>query len=200
MSLLHQEIDSGIAAHEDWALRRQRGLGPTRGLFVLSCMDERVPVEEALGIAPGEAHVFRNAGALATEDAIRSAMISTRLTGSREIIVLAHTECGMMLEGAEGLAERLIAEGLDLDAPPIDPDLPELKLAPGCFDRWLRGFDKVEESCLRQVEILRACPLLPRDVVVNGYVYEVESGRLRLPNRRLGERVNTTQEMKRARD
>ena len=79
--MLHQHIDLEIAEREAWALRRQRGIPNNRRLWVLACMDERLPVNEALGIREGDAHVFRNAGGLVTDDAARipaSARWSTR--------------------------------------------------------------------------------------------------------------------------
>jgi carbonic anhydrase len=196
--MLYQEIDKQIAERESWALRRQRGIPNSRRLWVLACMDERVPVEQALGLQPGDAHVFRNAGGVVTDDAIRSALITTRLLGTREIIVLGHTECGMMMAEGEQIVTRLRQQGVDPDSTFIDPSLPELRLEQGAFARWLRNFTDADESCLQQVELLRNCPLIPDDVVINGYVLEVESMKLRRPNQRLADRVNTSEQMARA--
>jgi carbonic anhydrase len=194
--MLHQELDDQIAEREAWALRRQRRIPNSRLLMVLACMDERVPVEQVLNLKPGDAHIFRNAGGLVTDDLIRSAMISTRLLGTREIIVLGHTECGMMMAEGEQIVGQLRQQGVDLDGTFIDPSLPELRLEPGAFARWLRNFTDADESCLRQVELLGNCPLIPDDVVINGYVLEVESMKLRRPNQRIADRVNTSQQMR----
>ncbi len=88
--MLHQQIDLELAEREAWALRRQRGIPNDRRLFVLACMDERIPVNQALGIRDGDAHVFRNAGGLVTDDAIRSAMLTTQFFGTKEIASIFH--------------------------------------------------------------------------------------------------------------
>ncbi len=189
--MLHQQIDLEVAERQAWALRRQMNIPNNRRLFVLACMDERLPVEQALGLRTGDAHVFRNAGGLVTDDAIRSAMLTTQFFGTKEIIVVNHTECGMMSASADDLCQSLTDRGIDLDGAEIDPSLPELRLEHGAFGKWLRMFDDVDETCDRQVELLRNSPLIAHDVMVHGYVWEVESMRLRRPHERLGEKVNT---------
>jgi len=193
--MLHQQIDWELAEREAWALRRQKGIPNNRRLFVLACMDERLPVEEALGIRLGDAHVFRNAGGLVTDDAIRSAMLTTNFFGTREIIVVNHTECGMMTATGDYLTNLLQEKGLDPNAVAVDPAFPELKLPPGTFPKWIRMFTDVDETCLKQVELLRSCPLIPSDVHIHGYVWEVETMRLRRPGVRLSEKVNTAKAM-----
>ena len=94
--MTHEGIDDRIRHRKEWALRRQLGIPNHRKLFVLTCMDERVPIEAALGIEPGDAHIYRNAGGLVTDDVIRSAMLTCNFFGTTEIIVVNHTECGMM--------------------------------------------------------------------------------------------------------
>jgi carbonic anhydrase len=193
--MLHQQIDLEIAEREAWALRRQLGIPNNRRLWVLACMDERLPVNEALGIRDGDAHVFRNAGGLVTDDAIRSAMLTTNFFGTKEIIVLNHTECGMMTATGEYLTELLKQKGINPDEVEIDPALPELKLPAGAFPRWIKTFTNVDDICLKQVELLRNSPLIPKDVVIHGYVWEVENMKLRRPHARLSEKVNTFKEM-----
>jgi carbonic anhydrase len=193
--LVHQQIDLELAEKEAWALRRQRGIPNDRRLWVLACMDERLPVESALGIREGDAHVFRNAGGLVTDDALRSALLTTNFFGTKEIIVVNHTECGMMSATGEALTAALKEKGIDVESAPIDPDLPELKLDPGAFAKWIKTFRDVDETCERQVRLLRESPLIPAHVIVHGYVWEVENRRLRPPHRRLSERVNTSREM-----
>lgn len=90
--LLHEQIDRTIAGKQDWALRRQLGIPNNKRLWVLTCMDERLPVEKALGIGEGDAHIFRNAGGLVTDDAIRSALLATQFFGTKEIVVINHNE------------------------------------------------------------------------------------------------------------
>jgi carbonic anhydrase len=193
--MLHQQVDSTFAEQEAWALRRQKRIPNNRRLWVLACMDERLPVEAALGIREGDAHVFRNAGGLVTDDALRSAMLTTQFFGTKEIIVVNHTECGMMSATGEALTAALREKGIDPDAVAIDPGLPELKLPKGAFARWIKTFDDVDAICERQVELLRNSPLIPKDVTIHGYVWEVENRRLRPPFQRLSEHVNTSRQM-----
>ncbi|HOJ61875.1 MAG TPA: carbonic anhydrase [bacterium] len=193
--MLYQQIDMELAEREAWAWRRQKGICCNRRLFVLACMDERLPVEQALGIRLGDAHIFRNAGGLVTDDVIRSAMLTTQFFGTREIIVLNHTECGMMTTTGEYLANALKEKGLDPANVPIDPDLPELKLEKEAFGKWIKMFTNVDETCEKQVELLRNSPWIPNDVAIHGYVWEVENMRLRRPHIRLSDRVNTAKSM-----
>jgi carbonic anhydrase len=193
--MLHQQLDLEIAEREAWALRRQRGIPNNRRLWVLTCMDERVPIERALGIREGDAHVFRNAGGLVTDDAIRSAMLTTRFFGTKEIIVVNHTECGMMTATGEALTAALREQGIDTDRVRVDPALDELALAEGAFSKWIRMFGDVDDTCMNQVALLRDCALIPDDVAVHGYVWEVERMALRRPNVRLSEMVNTAKAM-----
>jgi len=158
-------------------------------------MDERLPVEEALGIRMGDAHVFRNAGGLVTDDAVRSAMLTTQFFGTKEIIVVNHTECGMMSATGDFLTNALKDRGIDIETVQVDPALPELELPIGAFSKWLKTFSDVDETCGKQVELLRNCPLIPEDVVIHGYVWEVENMRLRHPHSRLADRVNTAKAM-----
>jgi carbonic anhydrase len=132
---------------------------PLSGLAILACMDARLDVEEALGLRTGDAHVIRNAGGLATDDAIRSLIISQQLLGTDEILVIGHTGCGLLGADEAGLRDRLAAQtGARLD------------LAFG-------SFADLDASVRAQVERLRAHPWIRR-VPIHGLVFEVESGRL----------------------
>ena len=193
--MLHQQIDQKLSETKAWALRRQLGIPNNKRLWVLACMDERLPVEKALGISEGDAHIFRNAGGLVTDDAIRSAMLTTQFFGTKEIIVLNHTECGMMTASGDLLSEVLHKKGIDVERVNIYPSLPELKLPKGVFSKWIKTFTDVDAICIKQVELLRNSPLIPEDVVINGYIWEVESMSLRRPYERLSQKVNTSEEM-----
>ncbi|MEH2211183.1 beta-class carbonic anhydrase [Nostoc sp.] len=193
--MLHQQIDQKISEKEAWVLRRQLGIPNNKRLWVLACMDERLPVEKALGIGEGDAHIFRNAGGLVTDDAIRSAMLTTQFFGTKEIIVINHTECGMMTASGDFLSEVLRNQGIDVDRVSVDPALPELKLPKGVFSKWIKTFTDVDEICTQQVQLLRNSPLIPQDVVIHGYIWEVESMSLRHPYKRLSEKVNTASAM-----
>lgn len=194
---LNKTINDAITQREDWVLRRQKGIPNNRKLFVLTCMDERIPIEEVLGIELGDAHIFRNAGGLVTDDVIRSAALTLNLFDSKEIIVVNHTECGMMTakghEVVEALAEKL---EVDLQNVPLDPSLPELTLSdPTAIDKWIRTFDNVDDVTVAQVEYLRNHPLIPKETIINGYIYEVETGQLRKPHQNVSKKVNTREEL-----
>ncbi len=135
-------------------------LPPARRLAVLACMDARLTVEEVLGLRTGEAHIIRNAGGLATDDAIRSLVISQHLLGTGEIIVIEHTGCWMLTFTDEPVQKQIAeAQGAQADLP-------------------LRSFSDLEANLRAQVERIRAHPWV-KDVPVHGLVYEVETGRLR---------------------
>lgn len=201
----YQEVNEIVTRREEWALRRQKELPNNRRLFVLTCMDERVPVEQALGLKEGDAHIFRNAGGVVTDDVIRSVALSCDFFGSHEIIVVTHTECGMMSHffhsGADMILKNLefhLGYKIDLESLPLDPSLPELQLKGDLHDsfvKWIRMFDDTDAACLAQVSMLRNHPLIRKDVPVHGYVYEVESGKLRLPYHRIADKVDTAREM-----
>lgn len=196
--MLHEQIDLAIAEREAWVLRRQQGIPNNRKLWVLTCMDERLPVNEVLGIQLGDAHIFRNAGGLVTDDALRSAVLSTNFFGTKEIIVMNHTECGMMTATDEFVA-RVLQAKYDLDSSGLlldERSSSSLGHFHKAFGQWFRMFDNVDETCEEQVKLLRQHPLIPQDVTINGYIYEVESGRLRKPFEIIAQRVNTAGQMK----
>lgn len=195
--MLYKQIDMEIDLHGEWALRRQKGIPNNRRLWVLACMDERLPVEEALGIRIGDAHVFRNAGGLVTDDAIRSAALTTNFFGTEEIIVVNHTECGMMSATGNIVVDALKEKHkIDPKKLPIDSAVKGLGNFPDekTFTEWFRMFDDVDATCEKQVQLLREHPLIPDEVVIHGYIYEVESRHLRKPYQRVSERVNTARQ------
>ncbi|MCS7264773.1 MAG: carbonic anhydrase [Armatimonadetes bacterium] len=196
MSII-QQIEKSIQEREAWVLRRQKGIPTNKRLFVLTCMDERVNIEEALGLQPGDAHIFRNAGGLVTDDVIRSAALTTNFFETKEIIVVTHTECGMMMKSGKEIVKALQEKlGIDLSTIQLDPSLPELSLTdPKAIERWFKTFESIDEITVAQVELLRNHPLIPKDVTIAGYIYEVETGKLRRPFEMLSRRVNSHQEM-----
>ena len=189
MSYLKDEITARVDAYDHWATRRRFGPdGPNnRRLWVLACMDERLPVDEALGmrvdrpVGGGDAHCFRNAGGIVTDDAIRSAMLTCNFFGTQEIVIVQHTQCGMLSANAKDLEAALRAKGVDIDELTLDPTLPELKLEPGGFAKWIGMMDDVDVTCMKTVETFRNHPLIPKNVVVSGWIWEVETRRLRPP-------------------
>ncbi len=92
----HEHLDAAVDERDDWARRRRKGIPTDENLLVVACMDERIPIEEALGIDLGDAQVFRNAGGKVTDDVIRSAALTTNFFDTDEIVVINHTDCGMM--------------------------------------------------------------------------------------------------------
>jgi carbonic anhydrase len=134
---------------------------PAPRLAVVTCMDSRVPVEELLGLGPGEAHIIRNAGGIVTEDSIRSLLVSHYLLGTREFLIINHTDCGMMTFTDEGLTTRLERVTGKKAAIPF------------------HAFRDLDANVRRQVETVKAHPWMPADVPVRGFIYDVRTGQLR---------------------
>ena len=136
-------------------------LPPANHVAVLACMDARLNVYGALGLKEGEAHVIRNAGGVVTDDEIRSLAISQRLLGTEEIILIHHTDCGM-LTFTDDAFKRGIQDELG-----IKPEgAPE-------------SFTDLDEDVRQSLARIHASPFIPRKDSVRGFVYEVETGTLR---------------------
>ena len=134
---------------------------PSRKLAVVTCMDSRMDVHALLGLALGEAHVLRNAGGIVTEDVVRSLVVSQRLLGTEEIVVIHHTKCGLL-----DLDEAQFTAALEGDA--------------GSRPMWRPGsFHDVDADVRSCVAQLRNTPYLSHTDRVRGFVFEVETGRLR---------------------
>jgi carbonic anhydrase len=186
----HDHVDATVTDRTDWARRRREGIPTDKNLLVVACMDERIPIEDALGIELGDAQVFRNAGGKVTDDVIRSAALTTNFFDTDEIIVVNHTDCGMMSAPDEAVREGLENQTDGLDTADIDPSLPALNLGEADVMDWVKMTDDIDEACEAQVEYLRASSFIPDDVTVSGYVYEVESGELRQPTDRVAEEIS----------
>ena len=186
----HKHVDETVSDRSDWARRRRAGIPTDRNLLVVACMDERIPVEEALGLELGDAQIYRNAGGKVTDDVIRSAALTTNFFDTDEIIVLNHTDCGMMSAPDAAVREGLEAAAGDLDDADLDPSLPELTLDGADFMEWVGMTDDIDEACAAQVDYLRGSEFIPDDVTVSGYVYEVESGELRTPGDRIAGEIS----------
>ena len=189
----HEHLDAAVDERDDWARRRRKGIPTDENLLVVACMDERIPIEEALGIDLGDAQVFRNAGGKVTDDVIRSAALTTNFFDTDEIVVINHTDCGMMSAPDEAVREGMAALVDDLKDVTIDPSLPELNLGDADILDWVRMTDSIDAACAAQVEYLRESELIPDDVAISGYVYEVESGALRRPGERVAETISERQ-------
>jgi carbonic anhydrase len=190
MITLKEQLNDRVKAINHFDTRRQYGPDGhnDRSLWVLACMDERLPVDEALGIhadspvGGGDAHLFRNAGGIVTDDAIRSAMLTCNFFGTKEIVIVQHTQCGMLSANAADLEQAFRDKGIDPDAISLDPTLPELKVEKGSFAKWIGMMDDVDKACLKTIETFENHPLIPDDVVVSGWIWEVETSRLRAPS------------------
>ena len=134
---------------------------PRRHLAVVTCMDARLDPAKALGLQEGDAHVIRNAGAIVTDDVLRSLVISHWALETRQAVVIGHTQCGMLNLDAPGLRQQ-IAEGA-ADASSVD----------------FLGFPDLEESIRTGVGRIRDCRALPGTFGTTGFVYDVGTGRLR---------------------
>ena len=189
----HVDVDVDNDDHADWARRRRKGIPTDENLLVVACMDERIPVADALGLELGDAQIFRNAGGKVTDDVIRSAALTTNFFDTDEVIVVNHTDCGMMSASDEAVREGMAALVDDLDDVTVDPSLPELSLGDADILDWVRMTDDIDAACAAQVEHLRESELIPDDVAVSGYVYEVESGALRRPGERVAEAISERQ-------
>lgn len=133
---------------------------PRRKLAVLACMDARLNVEQVLGLKLGDAHIIRNAGGIATDDAIRSMVISQHLLGTEEVIVIEHSGCGMLTFQDADVHRALVEQtGVDVDLE-------------------FHAFPDLEANLREQVERIKAHPWI-KDVPVRGLMYDLETGDLR---------------------
>ena len=135
-------------------------LPPARKVAVVACMDARIDPQKLLGLAEGDAHVIRNAGGVITDDAIRSLAISQRLLGTEEIILIHHTDCGMLTFSDDDF-RRSIQEDV------------------GVKPSWsAEAFPSLDEDVRQSIARIESSPFIPRKDKVRGFVYHVESGEL----------------------
>lgn len=164
---------------EGFGDKGQLALPPARELAILTCMDARIDPAKLAGLAEGDAHVIRNAGGRASDDAIRSLIISHKLLGTREWFVIHHTNCGMELFTDEVMRD-LLAQSLDTAAFDgrrwIDPAGGGGSRAADFID-WLTIKD-LAESVAIDVERIRRHPLVSPAIPIHGYLYDVANGRL----------------------
>ncbi|MDO8186346.1 carbonic anhydrase [Conexibacter sp. JD483] len=155
------ELLANNAAYVDAFDKGDLPLPPGRRVAVVACMDARLNVYGALGLSEGDAHVIRNAGGVVTDDEIRSLAISQRLLGTEEIILIHHTDCGMLTFTDDAFKQSIQEET-------------------GIKPEWAaESFSDVDADVRQSIARIRASPFIPRKESVRGFVYEVESGRLR---------------------
>ena len=160
MNVLHDLLEANEHYAETFAwgeLTRE----PRRGYAVVTCMDARIVPTHMLGIAYGDANVLRNAGAIVTDDVLRSLVVSHHLLGTNEALVVGHTDCGLQAFTDAQIAERIEAE-LGVPAP-----------------LEFLAFEDVEASVVGSIGRIRGCELLPGSYEASGFVYDVRTGRLR---------------------
>ena len=157
--------DELLAANEIFA--RSFNLGnlqvrPRRHAAVLACMDSRILFEHCLGLRPGDAHMIRNAGGIATEDAIRSLLVSHHLLDTQEFIIINHTDCGLLKVREDELKKHLTEKmGTPSDTP-----------------SHFHAFDDLEANVREQVRLVKSHPWIPKHIPVRGFVYDVKTGKL----------------------
>ncbi len=156
--------DDLVANNAAYAARFAKGdlaAPPATGVAVLACMDARLDPARVLGLEEGDAHVIRNAGGVVTDDAIRSIVISQRLLGTREIVLIHHTGCGMTT-----FRDDAVKDAIEADTG-IRPAFA------------LEAFPEADADVRQSIARLEASPFVPHTDAIRGFVYEVETGRLR---------------------
>lgn len=156
-------IDQLLANNEAYAERFTEGAVSGHGMkvAVLACMDARLDVYAILGLRKGQAHVIRNAGGVATDDAIRSLLISQQLLGTEEVMLIHHTDCGMLTFRDDDVKDDVQAR---------------CGIRPPFALEAFRDLDEDVRQCMARIE---ASPFVPHKSTIRGFVYEVETGRLR---------------------
>ena len=179
MSVLPEVLAANEAYAADFGDKGELALPPARGFAILTCMDARLDPAKYAGLAEGDAHVIRNAGGRASDDAIRSLVISYKLLGTKEWFVIHHTNCGMEFFTDE-VMRGLLANSLETAALGAD-GFHDVGTGPGSTEAayidWLTIRDQAD-SVVDDVTRIRNHPLVPAGIPIYGYVYDVTSGRL----------------------
>src|SRR6476646_4543610 len=165
--------DDVLANNEGYAASFDKGdlpLPPAKKLAVVACMDARLDVHELLGLQEGDAHVIRNAGGAVTDDVIRSLAISQRLLGTKEIVLIHHTDCGMLTFKDDDVKKQIESE---------------VGIRPAFA---LEAFDSLEGDVKQSIGRIEASPFIPNKSSVRGFVYDVKSGRLNEVRAKVGAR------------
>jgi carbonic anhydrase len=176
---LNAVLDANQKYASDFGDKGKLALPPARSFAILTCMDARLDPAKYAGLAEGDAHVIRNAGGRASDDAIRSLVISYKLLGTREFFVIHHTDCGMefftndvirgLLSSSLKTAELTPAGFRDVGPGPGS--------RAGEFIEWLTIPDQ-GQAVIDDVERIRNHPLVPRSIPIYGFIYDVRSGKL----------------------
>jgi carbonic anhydrase len=177
--ILVEVLEANARYSADFTDKGKLAMPPARRFAILTCMDARLDPAKFAGLAEGDAHVIRNAGGRASDDAIRSLVISYKLLGTREFFVVHHTECGMLYFTNEKMREmlassletaQLTTQGfLDVGQGPGSPE--------GNYIEWLT-FKDANQAVLDDVARIKTHPLIPKTIPVHGYIYDVKTGKL----------------------
>ncbi len=176
-------LDEVLAANTKYAAsfgdKGKLALPPARHFAILTCMDARLDPAKYAGLAEGDAHVIRNAGGRASDDAIRSLVISYKLLGTREWFVIHHTDCGMAYFTDQVIGDLLASS---LKTASVDQDgWHDSGQGPGSTEgryiKWLTFADNAQ-SVAEDVARIRQHPLVPGDIAIYGYIYDVKTGQL----------------------
>jgi carbonic anhydrase len=184
-SNIRDEVLSANATYAaNFGEKGKLALPPARRFAILTCMDARLDPAKYAGLSEGDAHVIRNAGARASDDAIRSLVISHKLLGTLEWFVIHHTNCGMELFCDEVMADLLEGslstasfDGKNWSNPPQQTEPHATGCSAGHFIKWLT-IKSQEASVVQDVKRIREHPLVPGYIPVYGYIYDVATGRL----------------------
>ncbi len=178
-SVLSEVLAANQKYSQSFGDKANLAMPPARHFAVLTCMDARLDPAKYAGLSEGDAHVIRNAGGRASDDAIRSLVISYKLLGTKEFFVVHHTNCGMEFFTNE-LMRGLLSNSLET-AELTDAGFHDVGKGPGSragqFIEWLTIADQ-KQSVLDDVIQIRNHPLVPRSIPIYGYIYEVKTGKL----------------------
>ena len=179
MSVLPEVLAANASYVQSFGDRGSLALPPARRFAILTCMDARLDPAKYAGLAEGDAHVIRNAGGRASDDAIRSLVISYKLLGTAEWFVIHHTDCGMEFF-TNDVMSGLLASSLETAQLGAD-GFTDIGKGPGSAEgryiNWLTISD-AEGSVVEDVARIRNHPLVPTSIPIYGYIYDVRSGRL----------------------
>ena len=177
--ILTEVLDANARYSADFGAKASLAMPPARSFAILTCMDARLDPAKYAGLAEGDAHVIRNAGGRASDDAIRSLVISYKLLGTREFFVIHHTNCGMEFFSND-VMRGLLASSLETAALTAE-GFKDVGKGPGSsageFVEWLT-IPNQEKSVLDDVTRIRTHPLVPKSIPVYGYIYDVKTGKL----------------------
>jgi len=177
--ILSEVLQANATYAAEFGEKGKLALPPARRFAILTCMDARLDPAKYAGLAEGDAHVIRNAGGRASDDAIRSLVISYKLLGTREFFVVHHTDCGMQFF-TNDIMRGLLASSLE-SAELGAQGFRDVGTGPGSrageYIEWLTVRD-ARQAVLDDVARIRNHPLIPKTIPVHGYIYDVKSGKL----------------------